>query len=328
MVKPMNIFITRKICSPGLELLKEKRYKLDIWEEQREITPQELIEKCSGADALLSVGSNSIDAGFLNACRHLKVISMHSVGYDNVDIDEATRLGIPVGHVAKILSEPTADIAFLLLLAVSRQAFSNYNRIRNGEWDFFDPTKHLGINLKGRTLGIFGMGNIGYEMAKRCKLIYQMEVLYCSRTKKPLAEKQLNARRVDFEELIKESDILSLHSTLNDSTKGIFDKAAFKKMKPHSIFINTSRGAVHNEKDLIEALQKKFIWGAGLDVTNPEPMDKDNPLLTMPNVAVTPHIGSATMETRRAMSVIAAENIIAALEGKRIPYPVNPEVYV
>lgn len=323
----MNIFITREICSPGMELLKNKGYKLNVWKERREITPGELIENCSYADALLSAGSNMINARFLKACAHLKVISMHSVGYDNVDIKEATRLKIPVGHIASILSEPTADIALLLMLAVSRKAFSNHKKIIDGEGDFFEPTKNLGINLKGRTLGIFGMGNIGFEMAKRCKSLYTMKVIYCSRTQKEIAEKELKARRVSFQELLKESDVLSLHSTLNRSTKGKFDLAAFKQMKPLSIFINTSRGAVHNEKDLIEALQKKLIWGAGLDVTDPEPMDKDNPLLSMPNVAVTPHIGSATLETRNAMSVIAAENIIAAFEGRRIPYPVNPEVY-
>ena len=323
----MNIFITREICSPGMELLKNKGYNLNVWRERRDITPRELIENCNHADALLSAGSNIINAGFLKACAHLKVISMHSVGYDNVDIKEATRLKIPVGHIAHILSEPTADVALLLMIAVSRKAFSNYQRILDGKWDFFEPTKHLGMNLKGRTLGIFGMGNIGFQMAKRGKSIYNMDVIYCSRTQKEIAEKELNARRVSFQELLKESDVLSLHSTLNRSTKGKFDMAAFKQMKPVSIFINTSRGAVHNEKDLIEALQQKLIWGAGLDVTDPEPMDKNNPLLRMPNVAVTPHIGSATLETRNAMSVIAAENIIAAFEGRRIPYPVNPEVY-
>ena len=323
----MNIFITREICAPGLELLISKGYKLTIWEEKRELSPGELVENCKNADALLSAGSNKINAVFLNACSHLKVISLHSVGYDNVDIEEATRLKIPVGHIAKILSEPTADIAFLLMLSVSRKAFSGYKRIMNGQWDFFEPTKHLGISLKGRTLGIFGMGDIGFEMAKKCKAMYDMKVIYCSRTNKKEAEKELNATRVSFEELLKESDVISLHSTLNPETKGKFNKAAFKQMKPDSIFINTSRGAVHNEKDLIEALQNKTIWGAGLDVTNPEPMDKNNPLLSMPNVAVLPHLGSATLETRNAMSVMAAENIIAALEGRRIPYPVNPEVY-
>lgn len=323
----MNIFITRDICTPGLELLKSKGYHLTIWKDLRELTPRELIEKCKEADALLSAGSNNINAAFLNACPHLKVISLHSVGYDNVDWEEATKLKIPVGHIAKILSEPTADVAFLLMLAVSRKAFAGYKRIMKGDWGFFEPTKHLGINLNGRTLGIFGMGNIGYEMAKKCIAMYGMKVNYFSRSRKPKAEQNLHAVQVSFEELLIKSDVLSLHSTLNPETIGKFDKAAFEQMKPGSIFINTSRGAVHNEPDLIEALQNGTIWGAGLDVCNPEPMNKNNALLKMPNVAVLPHIGSATLETRNAMSVLAAENIIAALEGRKIPYPVNPEVY-
>ena len=323
----MNIFITREICEPGLRLLESKGYQLTTWKEKRELTPGELIDYCSQADALLNAGSNKINAAFLNACPHLKVISLHSVGYDHVDIDEATKLKIPVGHIQYILSEPTADVAFLLMLAVSRNAFSGYRRIKDGDWGFFEPTKHLGKDLKGKTLGIFGMGNIGFEMALKCFLMYGMKVIYVSRSRKLKAEKQVNAAQVSFEELLKESDVLSVHCTLNPDTMNKFNKTAFEQMKPGAIFINTSRGAVHNEIDLTAALEKGTIWGAGLDVTNPEPMDKNNPLLNLPNTAILPHIGSATLEMRNAMSIIAAENIIAALEGRRIPFPVNPEVY-
>ncbi|MEO7315173.1 MAG: D-glycerate dehydrogenase [Ginsengibacter sp.] len=323
----MKVFITREICEPGLELLLKHGIQLNTWTEKRELTPRELVEKCKNVDALLSAGANKLDTEFLKQSAHLKVISLHSVGFDNVDISEANRLKIPVGHIAEILSEPTSDISFLLMLAVSRKAFSGFERILQGEWNFFEPTRYLGIDIKGKTLGIFGMGNIGIEMARKCKAAYNMEIIYCSRTQKENAEKELNATKVSFEELIRRSDVLSVHSTLNPETRGKFNKMVFDQMKPNSIFINTSRGAIHNEHDLIEVLQNKTIFGAGLDVTNPEPMDKNNPLLTMSNVAVLPHIGSATVETRNAMSVMAAENIIAAFEGKRIPYPVNPEVY-
>ena len=323
----MRVFITRKICDSGIELLKKQGIELNIWKEKREITPLELVTECKQADGLLSAGANKLDAEFLNQCAHLKVISLHSVGFDHIDINEANRLKIPVGHIAGILSEPTSDISFLLMLAVSRKAFSGYERILHGEWNFFEPTRHLGIDIKGKTLGIFGMGNIGFEMARKCKAAYNMEIIYCSRTQKEYAEKELHATKVSFEELIRRSDVLSVHSTLNPETRGKFNKAVFDQMKPNSIFINTSRGAIHNEHDLIEVLQNKTIFGAGLDVTNPEPMNKNNPLLTMSNVAVLPHIGSATVETRNAMSEMAAENIIAAFEGRRIPYPVNPEVY-
>ncbi len=196
-----------------------------------------------------------------------------------------------------------------------------------GEWLFFEPTADLGIEVKGKTLGIFGLGNIGFEMAKRCIGAYNMKVIYHNRNHNIEAEKELKAEMVSFEELLKRSDVLSVHTNLSAETKGRFDKKAFAQMKPSSIFINTARGGIHNEEDLIYALQNGIIWGAGLDVTNPEPMKKDNPLLTMPTVAVLPHIGSATFETRNAMAEIAAENIIAGLKGNRIPFPVNPEVY-
>lgn len=323
----MKVFITREICNPGVTLLKNYGLDLNIWKEKRELTPEELIENCKDTEALLSAGNNKIDKNFLTECAHLKVISLHSVGFDNVDVAEATRLNIPVGHIAGLLSKPTADVAFLLMLAVSRKAFSAHKRIRNGHWKFFEPTKHLGISLHGKTLGIFGMGNIGFEMAKRCAAAFDMKVIYCSRSRKEAAEKEFNATRVSFEELLKQSDVLSVHTNLTSETRDLFTKPVFNQMKPESIFINTARGSIHNEKDLLEALQNETIWGAGLDVTNPEPMDKENPLLSLPNVAILPHIGSATLETRNAMAVMAAENILAALKGNQIPHAVNPEVY-
>ena len=323
----MKVFVTRLISETGLDKLKNAGIETLIWKEKRELPHADLIKYSKQCNALLSAGYNKIDAEFLNDCRHLKVIALHSVGFDNVDVMEADRLKIPIGHTPGILSGPTADVAFLLMLAVSRKAFYLHEKIKKGEWKFFEPTANLGINLYGKTLGIFGLGSIGFEMAKRCKGAYQMNVIYHNRSKNLLAEKELNAKLVSFEELLKDSDILSVHSNLTPETKGKFDKTVFEKMKPSAIFINTARGSIHNEEDLIEALQKGTIWGAGLDVTNPEPMRMDNPLLTMPNAAVLPHIGSATLQTRNAMSDMAAENIIAGLKGERIPFPVNPEIY-
>jgi len=323
----VKVFVTRLISETGLDKLKNAGIETLIWKEKRELPHADLIKYSKQCNALLSAGYNKIDAEFLNDCRHLKVIALHSVGFDNVDVMEADRLKIPIGHTPGILSGPTADVAFLLMLAVSRKAFYLHEKIKKGEWKFFEPTANLGINLYGKTLGIFGLGSIGFEMAKRCKGAYQMNVIYHNRSKNLLAEKELNAKLVSFEELLKDSDILSVHSNLTPETKGKFDKTVFEKMKPSAIFINTARGSIHNEEDLIEALQKGTIWGAGLDVTNPEPMRMDNPLLTMPNAAVLPHIGSATLQTRNAMSDMAAENIIAGLKGERIPFPVNPEIY-
>ncbi len=323
----MKVFITRKIPEVGLKKIMDAGIEVIEWNEKRPLSQQELIEYSKKCDALLSAGFNNIDAYFLNECKHLKVISLHSVGYDNVDITAANALKIPVGHTPGVLSGPTADVAFMLMLAVSRKAFYLHNKIMKGEWLFFEPTADLGIEIRGKTLGIFGLGNIGYEMAKRCVGAYDMKVIYHNRNHNVRAEKEFNAEYVSFEELLKRSDVLSVHTNLSEETKGTFDKNAFAQMKPSSIFINTARGGIHNEEDLIEALQKRIIWGAGLDVTNPEPMQKDNPLLTMPNAAILPHIGSATVETRNAMANIAADNLIAGLTGKRLPFPVNPEIY-
>lgn len=323
----MKVFITNIIPEAGLKLLRDAGIEFEEWKERRNLTPKELIEKSKESDAIIIAGYSVIDAHFLHECKHLKVISLHSVGFDRVDIDEATKLKIPVGNTPGVVSGATADTAFLLMLAVSRKAFYQYRRIINGDWNFFEPTANLGVEPYGKTLGIYGLGNIGFEMAKRCVGAYNMRVLYHNRNRNEYAERELNAEMVSFEELLKTSDIISVHTVLTDETKGKFDKSAFSLMKPSAIFINTARGAIHNETDLIEALQKETIWGAGLDVTNPEPMAPGNVLLTMPNVAVLPHIGTATIETRDAMATLAAQNVIAALNGQPIPHPVNPEVY-
>lgn len=323
----MKVYITRIIPSIGVDILKEAGIEVVEWAEKRDLTQEELIAHCKECDALLSVGSNKIDHHFLNESSHLKVIALLSVGYDRVDVAEATRLRIPIGNTPDVLSNATADIAFLLMLAASRKAFYMHKKILNGEWGFHDPTADLGIEIYGKTLGIWGLGKIGLEMAKRCAGAYKMKVIYCNRHNNPHAEKEVNATKVSFDELLEQSDVLSIHTGLTDETRGRFNKDAFSKMKSSSIFVNTARGAIHNEEDLTEALKNGTIWGAGLDVTDPEPMHATNPLLNMPNVAVLPHIGSATKKARDAMAVIAAENIVAGLQGKQLPHIVNHELY-
>jgi glyoxylate reductase len=213
------------------------------------------------------------------------------------------------------------------MLAASRKAFHLHKSIARREWTFFRPKAHLGIELKNKTLGIFGLGRIGLEMAKRCKGAYNMNIIYCNRSRNSLAEELLKARKASFDELLAQSDVISVHCSLNNETRGIFNISAFEKMKKNAIFINTARGPVHNEADLLEALQKNIIWGAGLDVTNPEPINPDNPLLSMENVAVLPHIGSATIEARDKMSLMCAENIIKGLRSERLPNIINPDIY-
>ena len=320
----MKVFATRFIPAIGLQLMQDAGISVTQWTQQRSLTPEELIGHCQQYDALLSAGQNRIDKNFLQACRHLKVISLLAVGYDNVDVAEAARLGIPVGNTPGVLNNATADTAFLLMLAVSRKAFYLHKKIIQGNWDFYDPTADLGIELTGKTLGVFGLGKIGFEMARKCTAAYNMNIIYHNRGTNLEAEMKLGARKVSFEELLEQSDVLSVHTALSEETRRKFNKAVFEQMKPTAIFINTARGGIHQEEDLIRALQTGTIWGAGLDVTNPEPMQPGNPLLNMPTVAVLPHIGSATTEARNGMAELAAKNIIAGLRGEPLPHPVLP----
>jgi glyoxylate reductase len=289
------------------------------------MSPHDLIEEGKKANALITITTDPITGNFLNECRHLDIISQFGAGVDNINIAEATRLGIPVGNAPGAMSDATADTAFGLMIAVSRKMFYMHKTIEKGEWTHFRPKANLGVELKNKTLGIFGLGRIGMEMARRCKGAYNMKIIYCNRNRNAEAEKVLQAKFLSFEELLQQSDVLSAHCALNEETKGIFNKDAFKKMKPSSIFINTARGGILVEQDLIETLNAGNIWGAGLDVTNPEPMKPDNPLLSMANVAILPHIGSATVEARNEMSRLAAVNIIEFYKHNRIPNMVNPE---
>lgn len=322
----MKILVSRKIPTIGIDLLRANGYDVTIFQEERPMTQEELIQACQSADVLLSLGENKLDPYFFSQCSHLKMISQFAVGYDNINVAEATKLGIPVGNTPGVLSDATADIAFGLMIAVSRKFFFNYQKILNGGWGAFYPTANLGQELYGKTIGIFGLGAIGSVMAQRCKGAYHMDVIYYNRTRNEQAESDFKARKVSFDELLTSSDVLSVHSVLSNETRGIFNKEAFSKMKPTSIFINTSRGGVHNEEDLRWALENKIIWGAGLDVTNPEPMAQDNALLLMENVCILPHIGSATVEARDGMSRLAAENIIYYFKEGKVPHCVNREV--
>lgn len=321
-----KVFVTRVFPAIGVELLKKAGLEVTAWDKECPMTQEELIEQAQKQDALFCTVSDKIDKYFLNECSNLKIVSQFAVGYDNIDIQEATKLGIAVGFAPGAMTDATADTAFALMLATSRKMCFNHKKIINGEWGFFNPIGNLGVELKGKTLGVFGFGRIGYEVAKRCKGAYDMNIIYNDLNRNIKGEDDLGARYVEFNELLQESDIVTAHCVLSPETTEIFNKDAFEKMKPSAIFINTSRGGVHNETDLIEALQNGEIWGAGLDVTNPEPMAKDNALLSMENVVILPHIGSATVEARNAMATLAAENIIEYFKNGQVPHIVNPEV--
>jgi glyoxylate reductase len=321
-----KILVSRQYPKAGIKLLEKENFDLSLWGKKRPMTKTELIDGAKTHDAILCTVTDQIDQHFLEQCRHLEIISQFAVGYDNIDINMATYFGIPVGFTPDAMSEATADISFGLMIAVARKMFFMHKTIINGQWGYFNPTGNLGSELKHKTLGIFGLGRIGVKMAQRCKNAYDMDIIYHNRTRNKDVGKLLDATYVEFDDLLAQSDVLSVHCALTPETKEIFNGATFKKMKPSAIFINTARGPIHNEKDLTLAIQAGDIWGAGLDVTNPEPMKPDNPLLFMENVCILPHVGSGTIEARDQMSVLAAMNIIEFYRNGRLLHIVNPEV--
>ncbi len=319
----MKVLVSLNIPKIGIDLLREAGLEVTVWTNDAPMDSAQFLEASQEHDILLSTSSYKIDSNFLVRNKHLKLISQFAAGYDNINIKKATELGIPIANTPNAMVDATADIAFGLLLAVSRKMFYMHKKIIRKEWDHFRPQANLGMELKEKTLGVYGLGRIGTEFAKRCSGAYGMKVLYHNRSQNTEAERELRATFVSFDDLLKHSDILSVHCSLTADTREKFNSAAFGKMKPSAVFLNTARGGIHNENDLIAALQNKTIWGAGLDVTNPEPMKPDNPLLEMENVAVTPHIGSATMEARNEMSRLAAMNIIQFYRGETVKNRVN-----
>ena len=323
----MKIFINKLIPEVGMQLLARPDIDL-LMPENPEISYDEWISYCQQCDAILNIGAYKIDAKFFDLCPSVKAVSLFSVGYDQVDLPEATRRGIPVSNTPDVLSKATSDISFMLMLMVSRLASFQTNQVRIGvRFKYFNPVANLGQELYGKTLGIFGLGRIGYEMAIKCQGAYDMPIIYHNRNRHPEMEEKLGAKYVSFEELLAQSDVLSIHANYSPEYHGLFNKDVFSQMKENAILVNTARGGFVNEMDLDEALKAGEIWGAGLDVTDPEPMLPDNPLLKQERVCVLPHIGSATLEARGGMARIAAENIVAFVQGEKLKTCLNPEVY-
>ncbi|WP_400261015.1 2-hydroxyacid dehydrogenase [Sphingobacterium sp. SG20118] len=322
----MKVFVCRKIPQIAIDSLQAAGFTINYRSEAGNIAQVNLIESCQKVDFLFAAGHNLLNKAFFDACPHLKGIALMSAGYDSVDLHEATRRGIPVSNTPDVLSNATADVAFLLMIAVARKAFYMHKKIINNEWKDFELTDHLGIELDGKTLGIFGLGRIGFELARKAKAAYNMDIIYHNRHPNDAAKSILNAKYVNYEDLLAQSDVLSIHANLSPETKNKFNKNAFNKMKDTAIFINTARGGLHQEQDLYDALTNGHIWGAGLDVTNPEPMSSDNPLLSLPNVAILPHIGSATVEARTSMAMMAAHNLISVANQREMPQLLNKEI--
>lgn len=323
----MKVFINKKIPETGIKMLEEAGLEITVPEKEN-LSYEEWLNYCKNTDTILSIGAEfKYDKNFFEACPNVKAIALYSVGFDHVDIKEATQRNIPVGNTPDVLSRATSDVAFLLMQSVARRASFNFRKVKDGSWGAFDPLHALGQELYGKTLGIFGLGRIGYEMAEKSKNAFGMNIIYHNRHHNEEAEQELGAMYVSFEELIKNSDVLSVHANFTPEHKELFNESLFEQMKPNAIFINTSRGGFHNQKDLYQALVDQKIWGAGLDVTNPEPMSADDPILELSTVCILPHIGSATIEARNGMARLAAGNIIAFSKNEKMQYCANPDVY-
>jgi glyoxylate reductase len=320
-----KVFVTRIIPDVGLKAI-QAACDADVWPDQMPPPHAVLRQKIAACDGLVSLLTDKIDAALMDAAPRLKVVSNYAVGFNNIDVPAATGRGIAVGNTPGVLTDATADMAFCLLIAAARRVVEGHQYTRAGKWKTWEPLGHLGQDLASRTLGIVGMGRIGHALAKRCHSGWDMNVLYHDVRRHEQAEKELGARQVDFDTLLRESDFVSVHTDLNEKTRGLFGAAQFQKMKPTAVFVNTARGPLVDQKALYQALRSGTIFAAGLDVTDPEPPTADDPLLQLPNVILAPHIASATVGTRNAMAEICADNLIAGLNGQDLRCWVNPEV--
>jgi glyoxylate reductase len=320
-----KVFVTRRIPDAGLSRIKD-HCDAEVWPEQLP-PPYDLIRsKIADCDGLVSLLTDKIDGALLDTAPRLKVVSNYAVGFNNIDVPAATARGVAVGNTPGVLTDATADMAFCLLITAARCVVAGHQYTLSGQWKTWEPLGHLGQDLAGRTLGIVGMGRIGYALAQRCRGGWGMQVLYYDVYKSEKAEKDLGARQVDFDTLLAQSDFISVHTDLNEKTRGLFSTAQFQKMKRTAVFVNTARGPNVDEKALHVALKSGTIFAAGLDVTDPEPPSMSNPLLMLPNIVIAPHIASATVGTRNAMAEICANNLIAGVSGQKLPAWVNPEV--
>ncbi|MEN9564390.1 MAG: hypothetical protein RIR73_2634 [Chloroflexota bacterium] len=322
MTKP-RVFVTRIIRDAGLNLVREF-CDAEIWQDDLPPTREVLLEKVRGMDGLLCLLTDHIDGEVLDAAgSQLKVVSNHAVGFDNIVVPDATVRRIPVGNTPGILTDATADFAFALLMSASRRVNEAERYLRAGKWKTWGPSTLLGMDFVDKTLGLVGFGRIGRAVAKRAAG-FGLRVIYYS----PGAQPEFNAAPVEsLDALLHESDFVSLHTPLNDSTRRMVNADFLSKMKRNAILVNTSRGGVVDQDALYQALKSNQIFAAALDVTDPEPLPMDSPLLTLENCVIAPHIASASEKTRDDMARLAASNLIAGLKGERLPHCVNPEVY-
>ncbi len=319
-----KVFIPRPLPQPAVERIAS-RCDVKVFPEDAPINPQQLLDACREIEGLMASGTR-VSAELLEHAPRLRVVANVGVGYDNIDVAACTRRRVLVTNTPDVLTEATADLAFALLMAVARRLVECDNYVREGHWHYWRWAHLWGTDLFHKTLGVYGLGRIGKAVARRARG-FSMRIIYHDIVRPtPAIEQELGAQFVDRDTLLRESDFLTLHVPLTPETHHLLGARGFAMMKPTAFLVNAARGKVVDEPALVEALESKRIAGAGLDVFEQEPQVHPK-LMTMPNVVLAPHVGSATGETRLAMAMLAAENLLAGLEGRRPPNIVNPELF-
>lgn len=325
--KPFSVFVTRHIHEPALDLIHAAAEDVEVWPLDSAPPKSVLIDRASRVDGILCLLTDPMDAEVIVAAgEKLKVISQMAVGFDNIDIRSATARRIPVGNTPGVLTETTADMAWALMMAAARRVAEADRQVRQGVWHPWGPHVLTGLDVFGATLGIIGMGRIGQAVARRSRG-FEMTVLYTDIQRRPDLEAELGIRFVELDELLRTADFISLHSFLSADNYHMIGAPEFEKMMPTAILINTARGGLVDPAALTEALQQGRIAAAGLDVFEPEPIPANHPLLSLDNVVIAPHIASASKQTRLRMAMMAADNLVAGLNGERLPNCANPSVY-
>ena len=322
-----RVFVARRIPDDGLQPVSQA-CEAEIWPDELPPPRDVLLRSIVGCDGVLTLLTDRVDAEFFDAAGpQLKVVSNYAVGFDNIDIPEATRRKVPVGNTPGVLTDTTADLAFALLMTAGRRVAEGDRYVRQGRWKTWGPMLLLGHDVHGSTLGIVGFGRIGQALARRASG-FGMQILYHDVNRlPPEVEEPLSATFVPLDELLARSDFVSLHVNLTPDTEHLMNAERLRQMKPTGVLVNTSRGPVVDHDALFEALRDGVIFAAGLDVTEPEPPPPSHPLLTLDSCLVVPHIASASRATRGKMAGMAAANLLAGVRGERLPTPVNPEVY-
>jgi glyoxylate reductase len=323
-MKKPKVYVTRIIPDAGLNLIREL-CDATIWEEELPPPRDVILEQTREADGLVSLLTDRIDAELLDACPRLRVVSNMAVGFDNIVVPDANDRGVLAGNTPGVLTETTADFAFALLMAAARRIPEGVDYVLTGQWKTWGPMLLMGSDVHHATLGLVGLGRIGAEMAKRARG-FDMKVLYYDVVRRPDLETDLALEYAPLDMVLANADYVSVHTPLLPETHHLMNQERFEQMKPSAILINTSRGPVVDTQALVEALQRGEIRGAALDVTDPEPLPADHPLVTMSNCIVVPHIASASYDTRSKMAEIAARNLLAGLQGEPLPCGLNNEV--